>query len=118
MKKILITALLASVSLMAANSGEGKKSGAFSSIDGAALYKQQCSLCHGEKGQKIPSGATGVLAGRDAVRLALEIRSYRDQDKGVGTYTMHKSSQVMKDETSSLSDKEVSALAKYINSMK
>ena len=118
MKKILFIALLVSVSLVAADGEQDNKSGVFLSVDGAVVYKQKCALCHGKKGQKVPSGAVGVLAGRDAVRLALEIRAYRDQDKDVGAYTMHKSSQVMKDATSGLSDKKIGALAKYISSLK
>lgn len=118
MKKIIFTALLTSVSLMASEGVEKKKSGAFLPIDGAALYMQHCSLCHGVKGEKVPAGSVAALAGVDPVKLALQIRAYRDQDKSIGAYTMHKESRVMYDETSGLSDKEISALAKYISSIK
>jgi cytochrome c553 len=49
--------------------------------------------------------------------MALRIRSYRDQDSTIGTYTMNKASRIMKDQTSKLSDKEVSAVAKYISGL-
>jgi cytochrome c553 len=117
MKKILLGALFASVSLIAADSVPVKKQGAFLPINGATLYNQNCAICHGKDGRKVPSKAASSLAGRDAVRLALRIRAYRDQDSRIGTYTMHKESQVMKDQTSKLSDKEISALAKYISSL-
>jgi len=104
MKKILFTILLASVSLMAAN--------------GNKLYDKKCALCHGKKAEKSPREGVPPLAGRDVTELALTIRAYRDQDERVGTYTMHKNSQIMYDATSSLSRDKIVALAKYISSMK
>ncbi|BAF71179.1 c-type cytochrome [Sulfurovum sp. NBC37-1] len=120
MKKVIFTALLASVSLMAADAAQANNSGAFSAkdINAASIYKRQCSLCHGEKGEKSPEPGIAPLAGRDATILALRIRAYRDQDKGIGTYTMHKSSELMKNETVKLSDMQIGALAKYISSLK
>lgn len=110
-----MTVLLASASLMAA---EGVKANTKVEADGAKIYKQRCSLCHGATGKDVPDKAVGPLAGRDATELALKIRSYRDQDSDVGSYTMHKDSQVMKDATSNLSTEQIVALAKYINSLK
>ena len=104
MKKILLTVLLASVSLMA--------------FDGAKLYKQKCAKCHGEKAQKSALKGVRPLAGRDVTELALTIRAYRDQDQRVGTYTMHKDSRIMYDATSSLSRDKIVALAKYISGLK
>ncbi|WP_324171691.1 c-type cytochrome [Sulfurimonas sp.] len=104
MKKILLIVVLASISLMAA--------------DGAKLYKQRCALCHGDKALKSPLKGVPILAGRDVTELALTIRAYRDQDERIGTYTMHKSSQVMKDSTSSLSRDKIVAIAKYISELK
>ncbi len=117
MKKILLTVLFASVSLIAADSVPAKKTGAFLPIDGAALYNKNCAVCHGEDGTKLPSENASTLAGRDPVRLALRIRAYRDQDSRVGTFTMHKTSRVMYDQTSKLSDKQISALARYISGL-
>ena len=119
MKKVLLTVLFASISLIAADGSgpQAKKTGAFLPIDGAAIYQKSCAICHGEDGRKVPSEAASILAGRDAVRMALRIRSYRDQDSTIGTYTMNKASRIMKDQTSKLSDKEVSAVAKYISGL-
>ena len=120
MKSIIIAALLASGSLVAADAVQANNSDTFSvkDIDGGAIYKKQCSVCHGEKAEKSPKSGVAPLAGRDATVLALTIRAYRDQDKGIGTYTMHKSSEIMKNETIKLSDMHISALAKYISSLK
>lgn len=103
MKKIIIMLLVASISLMAA--------------DGAKLYEQRCSLCHGEKGQKITREGVSALAGRDAIVLALTIRAYRDQDSRFAPYSMHKSSQIMKDSTSGLTRDMIVAIAKYISEL-
>jgi len=119
MKSIIIVALLAGGSLMAADVVKPNDSGSFSekTMDGATLYKQNCAMCHGPKATKSPKGAIAALAGRDATRLALTIRAYRDQDNDVGTYTMHKNSDVMKNQTMKLSDRQIGALAKYISSL-
>jgi len=119
MRSIIIAALLAGSSLMAAENVQANESGSFSttSVDGAALYKQSCAVCHGEKATKSPETKVPALAGRDATRLALRIRAYRDQDNEVGTYTMHKTSEVMKNSTVKLSDRQIGALAKYISSL-
>ena len=103
MRNIIIAALLVSSSLMA--------------MDGAAQYKQRCSICHGENANKTPGSAV-PLAGRDAVRLALEIRAYRDQDDVVGCYTKNKSNQIMEDSTSALTREHIIALSKYISGLK
>jgi len=104
MKKILLlTILLASVSLMAAS--------------GEKLYKQKCASCHGDKAQEQAQKGIRPLAGRDVTELALTIRAYRDQDQRVGTYTMHKDSRIMYDATSSLSRDKIVALAKYISGL-
>jgi cytochrome c553 len=120
MKNIIIAAILASGSLVAAESVQANKSGSFSStdIDGAAIYKKRCSVCHGEKATKIPETGVAALAGMDATRLARRIRSYRDQDSEVGAYTMHRSSRVMYDSTDDISNEQISALAKYVSSLK
>jgi len=104
MKRIIIMLLLASVSLLAAN--------------GEELYEQRCALCHGENAHKNPRTGVAALAGRDVTKLALTIRAYRDQDESIGTYTMHKSSQIMKDSTSSLSVEQIGAIAEYISGLK
>jgi len=114
MKSIIIAVLLASSSLIAAESVQASKSG----IDGAKIYKHNCAVCHGEKAIESPKKGVPALAGRNATRLALAIRAYRDQDENIGTYTMHKNSEIMKNQTHMLSDRQISALAIYINGLK
>ena len=117
MRNILIVTLLISGSLMAAGNPQAKDTDGFAkSIDGASFYKQQCANCHGDRGEKTPE-SSAPLAGRDATILALTIRAYREQSNDIGSYTMHKSSQMMKDATVNLSDRHIGALAKYISSL-
>jgi len=115
MKRVIIIALLAGSSLMAAESAQANNSIPFSP---KAYYDKNCIVCHGAKGEKVPEKGIAPLAGRDATILARTIRAYRDQDKDVGAFTMHKDSEVMKFATVSLSDPEISALAKYISELK
>jgi len=112
MKRVIIIALLAGGSLMAA---ESAKAIPFSP---KAYYEKNCIVCHGAKGEKSPKEGIAPLAGRDATILARTIRAYRDQDKDVGAFTMHKDSEVMKFATISLSDPEIGELAKYISELK
>ena len=110
MKKVIITALLVtSVSLLATESTQ---------IDGKNLFEQRCVVCHGATGNKIPTGASSAIAGRDVRKLVLDIRAYQNQHEDIGAYTMKKDSQIMKDATSSLSQKAINALAIYINTLK
>jgi cytochrome c553 len=118
MKKILLIVLLAGMSAVASDAIEKDALGGFAPIDGAKLYKQKCSLCHGKDGHKVPENSKGPLAGRDAKKLALEIRAYRDQDTLNAPYAMQKSSALMKSETESLSDLQISAIAQYISNLK
>ncbi len=115
MKKIILSALLASASLMAAESVQTNNSNA---MDGAKLYKQNCAVCHGKEGKKVPKGGVDILAGKDATKLARTIRAYKDQDNEVGAYTMKKSSQVMKDATYELSREQIVAIATYLSELK
>ena len=117
MKKIIFTLLFAGVSLIASESTTTTKSSGFIPVDGAAIYQNHCSVCHGKDAKKVPAGASAALAGRDAVRLALTIRSYRDQNKDIGAYTMHKNSEIMLQETSKWSDRQISAIAKYLSGL-
>ena len=53
MKKIILSALVASATLIAADSAAVYKLGLLLPANGAAIYKKQCASCHGEKGEKI-----------------------------------------------------------------
>ena len=122
MNKIILSTflLLASVSLIASEKASSTKSSTFSSKpkDGAALYKQHCAVCHGEKAKKTPVKNIAPLAGMDATLLARMTRAYRDQDEKHGTaHSIYRESQIMKEATSSLSNQQIGAIATHINGL-
>jgi cytochrome c553 len=106
MKNIIIAALLASGSLIAADSVQANKSGSFSAteVDGAAFYKKRCSVCHGEKGEKALLKGMIPIAGLDASVLARKVRAYRDQEERHGAYAIYKTNEVMREATYSISN--------------
>ena len=117
MKGIIIAALLAGGSLMAADSVQANKSGSFSAtnIDGAAFYKKRCSVCHGEKGEKALLKGMIPIAGMEAGKLARTVRAYRDQEARHGAYAIYKTNEVMREATYSLSNEQISAIATHIS---
>jgi len=119
MKSIIIAALLASGSLMAADSVQADKAGTFSSdVDGAVFYKKRCAVCHGEKGEKALLKGMIPIAGLDAGALARKVRAYRDQEERHGAYAIYKTNQVMREATYSLSNEQISAIATHISGIK
>ena len=118
MKKIISAVLFTSISLIAADNAKVAKSDVFEPINGAEIYQVHCSLCHGADGRRVPVRASYILAGRDAEKLARTIRAYRDQDNRLSLYDMHKSSELMQQETEKFSDRQIGAVAKYISELK
>ena len=120
MKNIILAALFASGSLMAAESVQANKSGVSSStgVDGAKFYKKRCSVCHGEKGQKADLKGMTPLAGKDAGALARKVRAYRDQEERHGAYAIYQTNEVMREATYSLSNEQISAIATYLSGLK
>ena len=120
MKSIIIAALLAGGSLVAAENVQANKSGSFSSteVDGAAFYKKRCAVCHGEKGEKALLKGMIPIAGLDAGVLARKVRAYRDQEERHGAYAIYKTNEVMREATYSISNQQISAIAKYISALK
>ncbi|MFK5938355.1 MAG: hypothetical protein QM497_08165, partial [Sulfurimonas sp.] len=66
MKKILLSVLFISVSLMAADS-----------VTGAERYMKKCSLCHGANATKIPVEGMKPIAGMKVTRLVKILRYYQ-----------------------------------------
>ena len=120
MKSIIIAALLAGSSLIAAESVQASESGSFSTtgVDGAVFYKKRCSVCHGEKGEKALFKGMIPIAGLEAGVLARKVRAYRDQEERHGAYAIYKTNEVMREETYSISNQQISAIAKYISALK
>ena len=118
MKNIIIAALLASGSLIAAESVAANKSGASTGVDGKKFYEKRCSVCHGEKGQKVALKGMVPIASMDATSLARKVRGYRDQEERHGAYAIYEDNQVMREATYSLSNEQISAIATYVSGLK
>ena len=116
MKKIIISALIASATLMAADSAPIYKSGVLLPANGEAIYKKECAQCHGMDGkQTTMESSTRVeyapINGLDADKLAKELKTYRLGSRinkyGYGA--------LMKTVLTDLSYEEIDVLSKYIS---
>lgn len=105
MKNIIIiaAALLVSSSLMA--------------VDGKRVYEQHCLQCHGENAKKTP-GAAVPLAGRDEASLVVDIKAYINKRERVGCFYNYKDSERMEEATYYIDEEQITAIAKYISSLK
>ncbi len=97
MKKIALTLLVASISLMAA--------------DGAALYKK-CAGCHGADGSKVALGKSLAINTLDAATVEADLIGYK-----AGTLNNHGMGALMKGQVASLSDDDIKALAAYVGGL-
>ena len=112
MKKILLTALIASVSLMAAENVAPAAS--TSDLEtGAVLYMKKCAICHGPKAEKTPIKGMSAIAGMETTKLIKVLKYYQDDDR-IG----HGYSSEMVNSTMFLSQKAIDAIAQYVNSLK
>ena len=98
MKKIALTLLVASVSLMAA--------------DGAALYKK-CAACHGAKAEKKALGKSEIIDTWDAKKIEEALNGYK-----AGTRNIHGMGALMKGQVAPYSEEDIEAVSKYIAGLK
>lgn len=98
MKKIALTLLVASVSLMAA--------------DGAALFKK-CAACHGAKAEKKALGKSEVIQGWDAAKIETALNGYK-----AGTRNIHGMGALMKGQVAPYSEADIKAVSAYIAGLK
>lgn len=116
MRKIILGALVASATLLAADSATVYKSGVLLPANGEAIYKQGCIQCHGADGQQTTdTGLSRItyspISGLDAAALAKELKEYR-----YGSLNKYGYGQLMKSTLVDLSYEEIDALAEYISS--
>ncbi|MDA3908698.1 MAG: c-type cytochrome [Sulfurimonas sp.] len=109
MKKIILCALLVSVSLVAADSQVAR---------GAVVFEKKCSLCHGEKGQKTALKDSVPIAGMEAGKLARILRAYQAGNIDIDGELSKRDSIIMEHQTLELSWDDVDAVAKYVHSLK
>jgi len=115
MKKIILCALVASATLMAADSASVYKSGVLMPANGEAIYKKECIQCHSADGKQTKyTGSSRIeyapINGLDAVALAKELKDYR-----FGRINKYGYGALMKSTLRDLSYEEIDDLAKYIS---
>ena len=103
MKRIILTALLATVGLMAA---EGVQ-------DGAVLYAKKCAICHGANADKTPIKNMKPIAGMKAQELAETLKFYQDDDR-IG----HGYSENMVSTLTFLSQRAIDAISTYVSTLR
>ena len=86
--------------------------GLFASNTGAKLFKV-CSTCHGENAQKRSLGVSKIIGGWQASKIIKELKEYRD-----GKKDQYGFGKLMRGQATKLSDNEIVAVAKYIESLK
>ncbi len=114
MKKIILSALVVSATLMAANSTPVYKTGVLLPANGEAIYKQECIQCHSADGKqtKMFDASTVVYApinGLDTATLAKELKEYR-----YGSINKYGYGAMMKSALVDLSYEEIDALSEYV----
>ncbi len=115
MKKIILSALVVSATLMAADSVSVYKSGVLLPANGEAIYKKDCIMCHAADGKQTEfEGSSRVvyapINGLDATKLAKELKDYR-----FGSVNKYGYGALMKSSLVDLSYEEIDALAGYIS---
>jgi len=115
MRKIILCTLVASATLLAADSAAVYKPGVLLPANGEAIYKQGCVQCHGADGkQTTDTGLSRIvykpINGLEAASLAKELKDYR-----YGSVNKYGYGQLMKSTLVDLSYEEIEALAEYIS---
>ncbi|MCK9490698.1 MAG: c-type cytochrome [Sulfurimonas sp.] len=115
MRKIILSALVASATLLAADSAAVYKPGLLLPANGEAIYKHDCIQCHGADGkQTSDTGLSRIvyapITGLDAAKLAKELKDYR-----YGSLNKYGYGALMKTTLVDLSYEEIDALAEYIS---
>ena len=98
MKKVLLTLMIASSSMLLA-------------ADGAALYQSKCFSCHGDKASKSALNKSQIIAGWDAAKIIASVNGYKNGEGGP-------MKAVMKPIATGLSADDLNAVAATIASFK
>ncbi len=122
MKKIILSALVASVALVAADKTPIYKSGMLLPPQPKVIYKEQCAQCHGMDGKQTSfKGSSTVtyapIAGLNADALAKELKEYRGgiKSKDYGPLKKHGYGALMQTTLTDLSWEEIDSLSQWIS---
>jgi|LGOV01.1.fsa_nt_gb cytochrome c553 len=80
-------------------------------VDAQALYKENCSNCHGKFARKSAFGKSQVISGFTKEEIKNAIIGYQEETYGGSMRTL------MRKEVSSLNEEEIDALSLYISTI-
>lgn len=80
-------------------------------VDGKTLYAKKCANCHGKMAKKSALGKSAPIGGFTQEQIIHALKGYQE-----GTYGGAMKG-TMKQQASSLNDEEITAVAKYIDSL-
>ena len=98
MKTIIFTLLVTGATLMAA--------------DGAAMYQDQCAICHGVDGKKSTLNDTRPIAGLDKTAMLSYLKAYK-----AGILNKNGMGNLMKAQMAAYSDTDMEVLSAYISGL-
>lgn len=81
------------------------------SVDGAALYGQKCTSCHGAKAEKAALNKSQIIANFSEAQVKEALKGYQN-----GTYGKEMKA-LMQGQAKGLNDAQIDALAKYISTL-
>ena len=123
MKRIVLSMLLASLGLVAADAPY--KSGMLLPPQADKIYAKECAHCHGKDGKDTSFAGSSrlsyaVIAGMDAAKVAQDLKEYRGGIKSKDYQPLNKYGYgaIMRSATRDLSWEEIDAVAKYVNGLK
>jgi cytochrome c553 len=125
MKKIVLSMLVASIGLVAAEGTVPYKSGLLLPPQADKIYEKECTHCHGKDGKQTNFAGSSrvsyaVIAGMDAATVATTLKEYRGGVKSKDYQPLNKYGYgaMMRSVTKDLSWEEIDAVAKYVNGLK
>ena len=125
MKRIVLSMLVASIGLVAAEGTVPYKSGLLLPPQADKIYVKECTLCHGKDGKQtsyagLTRAAYGQIAGMDIVVLTKMLKEYKNgiKSKDYGPLNKYGYGALMKSVVKDLSWEEIDALAVYVNGLK
>lgn len=126
MKRIILSILFTSVTLLTADSASVYKSGFLLPPQGDIIYKQQCASCHGDNGKQtsFKGSAKDIkyaqIAGWDVAKLSQELLEYKSGIKEKDYMVVNKTGYgaQMRSVTIDLSIAELNSVAQYVNGLK
>lgn len=98
MKKFVLTLLITGATLMAA--------------DGAAMFQDQCAICHGVDGKKMTLNETRPIAGLDKTAMLSYLKAYK-----AGILNKNGMGDLMKAQMAGYSDADMEVLAAYVSGL-